>query len=65
MISVAVADDESIAQTRARVCAVLGQLLCSTDERPLSLQDAFAADERTRNQEAAESHTDDVAVRQS
>ena len=37
MISVAVAADESIAQTRARVCAVLGQLLCSTDERPLSV----------------------------
>ena len=45
MISEAVAADESIAQTRARVCAVLGRLLCSTDERPLSAQDAFAADE--------------------
>jgi hypothetical protein len=64
MISVAVADDESIAQTRARVCAVLGQLLCSTDERPLSAQDAFAADERNRNQEEVESRVGDVAMRQ-
>jgi hypothetical protein len=64
MISVAVASDESIAQTRARVCAVLGQLLCSTEERPLSVLDAFAADERNRDQEAVESLVDDIAMRQ-
>jgi adenylate cyclase len=62
MISVAVAADESIAQTRARVCAVLGQLLCSTDERPLSALDAFAADERGRNQETTENRIDDASV---
>jgi len=45
LISEAVAADEPIAQTRARVCAVLGRLLQSADERPLSLHDAFAADE--------------------
>ncbi len=45
LISVAVSEDEPIEQTRARVCAVLGRLLCSDDERPLSLHDAFAADE--------------------
>jgi hypothetical protein len=64
MISAAVADDESIAQTRARVCAVLGRLLCSTEERPLSALDAFAADERNRNQDAVESLVDDIAMRQ-
>jgi hypothetical protein len=45
MISVAVADDETIAQTRARTCAVLGRLLQSQDERPLSMRDPFSADE--------------------
>ncbi|MFL6592505.1 MAG: CHASE2 domain-containing protein [Luteimonas sp.] len=45
LISEAVAADEPMAQTRARVCAVLGRLLQSSDERPLSLHDAFAADE--------------------
>ncbi|MFC7300761.1 CHASE2 domain-containing protein [Cognatiluteimonas weifangensis] len=46
LISVAVAQDEPIAQTRARVCSVLGRLLASSDERALSAHDAFAADER-------------------
>jgi CHASE2 domain-containing sensor protein len=46
LISEAVAADEPIADTRARVCAVLGTLLQSRDERPLALHDAFAADER-------------------
>ena len=45
LISVAVADDETLAQTRARTCAVLGRLLQSRDERPLSMRDAFSADE--------------------
>jgi len=45
LISVAVAADESTAQTRARTCAVLGRLLQSQDERPLSTRDAFSADE--------------------
>jgi len=45
LVSEAVAADEPIAATRARVCAVLGRLLQSHDERPLSLHDAFAADE--------------------
>ncbi|NUS38244.1 MAG: CHASE2 domain-containing protein [Lysobacter sp.] len=45
LISEAVAADETIAQTRARVCAVLGRLLHRHDERSLSLHDAFAADE--------------------
>jgi CHASE2 domain-containing sensor protein len=62
MISVAVAADESIAQTRARVCAVLGNLLCSTDERPLSAQDAFAADEGEATPEHVRIHRD-AAVR--
>jgi hypothetical protein len=47
LVSVAVGDDESLGDTRARVCSVLGRLLASTDERPLSEQDAFAADEDT------------------
>lgn len=47
LISEAVAVDEPLAATRARVCAVLGRLLQSQDERPLSLHDAFAADEPT------------------
>ena len=45
LISVAVAADEPIAQTRARVCAVLGRLLASTNERPLSAHDSFSADD--------------------
>jgi CHASE2 domain-containing sensor protein len=45
LISVAVAQDEPIAQTRARVCSVLGRLLASTDERPLSAHDSFSADD--------------------
>ena len=45
LISVAVAADETTAQTRARVCAVLGRLLASTDERPLSAHDSFSADD--------------------
>ena len=46
LISVAVGDDETLAQTRARVCSVLGRLLALTDERALSAHDAFAADEQ-------------------
>ena len=55
LISVAVADDETLAQTRARTCAVLGRLLQSRDERPLSMRDAFSADEtaETRGVDAA------------
>jgi adenylate cyclase len=45
MISEAVAVDETTAQTRARVCAVLGRLLQSQDERPLAMRDPFSADE--------------------
>jgi CHASE2 domain-containing sensor protein len=45
LVSEAAAADEPIAATRARVCAVLGRLLQGRDERPLSLHDAFAADE--------------------
>ena len=45
LVSEAVTADESIAATRARVCAVLGRLLQSHDERALSLHDAFSADE--------------------
>jgi hypothetical protein len=45
LISVAAAQDEPIAQTRARVCSVLGRLLASTDERPLSAHDSFSADD--------------------
>ncbi len=45
LVSQAVARDESIEDTRARVCAVLGRLLASSEERPLSAQDAFSADE--------------------
>ena len=53
LISVAVAEDETLAQTRARTCAVLGRLLQSRDERPLSMRDAFSADE-TRDLRAAD-----------
>ena len=42
LVSVAAEEDESIVQTRARVCTVLGQLLASTDERTLSARHAFA-----------------------
>lgn len=45
LVSVAVGDDEPLADTRARVCSVLGRLLAATEERPLSDHDAFAADE--------------------
>jgi hypothetical protein len=38
-------EDEPIAETRARVSHMLGRLLASTDERPLSAHDSFAADE--------------------
>jgi hypothetical protein len=39
-------------------------LLCSTEERPLSALDAFAADERNRNQEPVKSLVDDIVMRQ-
>src|SRR5690606_11891338 len=45
LISVAVAEDETLSETRARVCSVLGRLLAATDERALAVHDAFAADE--------------------
>jgi CHASE2 domain-containing sensor protein len=45
LISVAVGDDEPLAETRARVCSVLGRLLATTDERSLAEHDAFSADE--------------------
>lgn len=45
LVSAAVGEDEPLAETRARVCSVLGRLLASTEERPLSDHDAFAADE--------------------
>ncbi len=45
LVSVAVGEDETLAETRARVCNVLGRLLAATDERALSEHDAFAADE--------------------
>lgn len=45
LVSVAVGDDEPLADTRARVCSVLGRLLAATEERPLSEYDAFAGDE--------------------
>jgi hypothetical protein len=40
-----VGEDESLADTRARVCTVLGRLLATTEERALSEHDAFSADE--------------------
>lgn len=43
LISEAVAEDEPIEATRARICAVLGRLLASNDERALSDQNSFAA----------------------
>jgi CHASE2 domain-containing sensor protein len=45
LVSVAVDADESLEDTRMRVCRVLGELLASGDERPLSALDAFSADE--------------------
>ncbi|MDQ2701543.1 MAG: CHASE2 domain-containing protein [Pseudomonadota bacterium] len=47
MVSAAVGEDESLADTRARVCTVLGRLLAAPTiaERPLSDHDAFAGDE--------------------
>ena len=41
LVSEAVARDEPIAQTRARVCSVLGQLLASSDEQALSAGHSF------------------------
>jgi len=45
LISVIAAANEPIADTRARVSHMLGKLLASTDERPLSAHDSFSADE--------------------
>jgi hypothetical protein len=47
LVSEAVGDDESLSDTRARVCSVLGRLLATPAiaERPLSDHDAFAGDE--------------------
>ena len=47
MVSEAVGEDESLADTRARVCSVFGRLLATPAiaERPLSEHDAFAGDE--------------------
>jgi hypothetical protein len=45
LISTVSAEDEPVAQTRARVSRMLGRLLASTDERPLSAHDSFSADE--------------------
>jgi hypothetical protein len=45
LVSAAVGEDESLADTRARVCSVLGRLLATTEERALAEHDAFAADE--------------------
>ena len=45
LISTIALEDEPITDTRARVSRMLGRLLASTDERPLSAQDAFSADE--------------------
>ncbi len=45
LISQAVAEDETIEDTRARVCSVLGRLLASSEERPLSARDSFSADD--------------------
>jgi hypothetical protein len=53
LVSAAVGDDEALADTRARVCSVLGRLLAATDERPLSDHDAFSADEGARDAGAA------------
>lgn len=53
LVSVAAAADEPIAQTRARVCAVLGRLLQSHDERPLSAQDPFAGGDADAAEQAS------------
>jgi CHASE2 domain-containing sensor protein len=45
LISTIAVEDEPISETRARVSHMLGRLLASTDERPLSAHDAFSADE--------------------
>jgi CHASE2 domain-containing sensor protein len=45
LISTIAMANEPIAETRARVSHMLGQLLASTEERPLSAHDSFAADE--------------------
>ena len=45
LISTIAAENEPITDTRARVSRMLGRLLASTDERPLSAHDSFAADE--------------------
>jgi hypothetical protein len=45
LISTIAAANESISETRARVSHMLGRLLASTEERPLSAHDSFAADE--------------------
>ncbi|GAA5006556.1 CHASE2 domain-containing protein [Pseudoluteimonas lycopersici] len=45
LISTIAVEDEPITDTRARVSHMLGRLLASTDERPLSAHDSFAADE--------------------
>ena len=45
-VSVAADSEESAEETRIRVCRVLGQLLASGEERPLSAIDAFAAGEQ-------------------
>ena len=50
LVSEAVGGDESLEDTRMRVCRVLGRLLAAgdEDERPLSALDAFSADEQGR-----------------
>jgi CHASE2 domain-containing sensor protein len=48
LLTTIVAEDEPVAETRARVSHMLGRLLASTDERPLSAHDSFAADESPR-----------------
>lgn len=45
LISTIAAENEPISETRARVSHMLGRLLASTEERPLSAHDAFSADE--------------------
>ena len=53
LVSEAAARDEPIAQTRARVCSVLGQLLASSDEHALSARHAFAPGEHPGQVEEA------------
>jgi len=53
LVSVAVDADESLEETRMRVCRVLGRLLAAEDERPLSALDAFSADETPAPDECA------------